>query len=335
MKALFLLNPKTGYNRSVPELLMTEVRKIPGLELIVDTDWNPGAPDMEQLARKIREVDILILSRGPRVPQSLATEPGRLKYICYLHGSVGSIGLPIIQSPIHVTNWGDHTGHELGMNSFVLLLASLKDLHKRIMAVRNGGGRGILSAGGYVKDIHVGVYGYGFAGKEFVRLMQPLSSNIRIYDPYAQNIPESCTRAKSLPELFDGIHALVICAALTDETRGSVTADLLAKLPDQGVVINTARGAIIDQEALFAELKSGRLRAGLDVLSPDNLAEDHEARTWENLIWTCHRFHDKGWPGEGERLFRRDEVVLENLRAFVNGDPLKFVVDEKRFSLMT
>lgn len=87
-------------------------------------------------------------------------------------------------------------------------------------------------------------------------------------------------------------------------------------------------------DALFAELKFGRLRAGLDVLSPDSLPEDHEARTWENLIWTCHHFAYKNWPGD-DTPSRRDEVVLENLRAYAEGKPLNYVIDETRYSLMT
>ncbi|RMD82750.1 MAG: hypothetical protein D6820_03250 [Lentisphaerae bacterium] len=336
MKALFLLNPKTGYTSSVPQLLMDEVSRIPGLELVVDSDWDPDNPDPEQLAAKIREADILLLSRSPRVPDSIATNPGRLKYISYLHGTMRNvIDLSIIRSPIVVTNWGDAPAKGLARASFTLLLACLTDLPKRIMAVRNGGGRGIVSVGGWVEGLRVGVYGYGFAGQEFVKILMPHGADIRIYDPYALAIPEGCRRVDSLPELFDGIQALVIHAGLTDETCKSVTGELLAKLPDQGVVINTARGAIIDQDALFAELKSGRLRAGLDVLDPDWLPEDHEARQWENLIWTCHRFNWKAWPDDPPRLSRRDENVLNNLRAFLKGEPLQFVIDETRYQRMT
>ena len=62
--------------------------------------------------------------------------------------------------------------------------------------------------------------------------------------------------------------------------KATVNAPRLAKLPDHGIVINAARGEIIDQDALFAELKSGRLRAGLDVLVGDNyLPAGHEAHT--------------------------------------------------------
>jgi phosphoglycerate dehydrogenase-like enzyme len=159
---------------------------------------------------------------------------------------------------------------------------------------------------------------------------------VRVYDPDAGGLPEGCIRAGSLRELFAASQAVVIHAGLTGETRGSVTRELLAMLPDQGIVINTARGAIVDQEALFDELRAGRLRAGLDVLWPDELPADHEARQWENLIWTCHEFGGKPWPSEGvEGELQHWKVHLDNIRAFVESRPLEHVIDEVRYSRMT
>jgi phosphoglycerate dehydrogenase-like enzyme len=328
MNAIYLSHP-----RGITDRVVREVRSVPGLDLVVETGWESMTPD--QLTDRIRHFDILLLSRGPALSDSLAEDPGRLRHICYLHGSIRQwIGLPILRSDITVTNWGDAPAVGLAMGSLVLLQASLLDLHKRIMAVRRGASRGFNSVGGTVTGLRVGVYGYGFAGREFARLAGALGADIRIFDPYAADVPAHFTRVASLEELFDGAQAIVIHAGLTAETEKSVTVELLSRLPDQGVVINTARGAIIDQSALFAELKSGRLRAGLDVLSPDELPENHEARSWENLIWTCHRFMGESWPGD-DTLGRRDTNLLDNLHAIVEGRSPRFVIDEQRYNLMT
>ena len=111
---------------------------------------------------------------------------------------------------------------------------------------------------------------------------------------------------------------------------------MLALLPDNGIVINTARGEIIDQEALFAELKSGRLRAGLDVLSDgDSVPADHESRQWPNLIMTCHDVASGGWPARPDALGAMEKNALANLELFIKGEPLKFIMDENRFNLST
>lgn len=329
MKVIYL-----AHSRGISERMIKEIKNIQGIELVVEENWE--GMSSEELANRIREFEILLLSRAPELPDALlAAEPGYLKYVCFLHGSVKRVGEQIIKSPdITVTNWGDHPAKGLANGSLVLLFGCLLEVHKRIMAVRRGQGKGINSVGGGVKGLRVGVYGCGFAGKAFVNLLLPLGSEICIFDPYIDKVPDGCTRVDSLDKLFENAQAIVIFAGLTEETKHTVNAKRLAMLPDHGVVVNMARGAIIDQEALFAELKSGRLRAGLDVLDPDNLPEDHEARKWENLIYTCHHFAGIDWPGE-EALTRRDEVVLENLRNYVEGEPLNFVIDEKKFKLMT
>lgn len=329
MHALYLSHP-----RGLQPANLDQIREIPNLELTVEDQWPGMSP--EELADRIRAFDILILSREPGLSDSLADHPGSLKYICYLHGGIREkISLSIIRSPIVVTNWGDGPSHGLAEGSLSLLFACLHDVHHRIMEVRRGDGRRVCSVGGSVQGLKVGVYGYGFSGKAFVRMLQPLGADITIFDPYADGIPEGCRRADSLEALFDDIEALVIHAGLTPETSKSVTADLLAKLPDQGIVINTARGAIIDQPPFFAELKAGRLRAGLDVLDPDGLPPDHEARTWENLIWGAHCFcKSTDWPHREHRGPGKS-LLIRNLTAFVNGQPLENVIDETRYSRMT
>jgi phosphoglycerate dehydrogenase-like enzyme len=311
------------------------VRQIPSLELDVVDEWESLSD--EQLAGLIRQYDVLLLSRQPRVPDAIADDPGRLKYISYLHGGVSkAVGLPIIRSSIQVTNWGDRVAGEQALNSITLLLATVRDLHARIAGVRRGEKPGFRSVGEHVAELNIGVYGFGAVAREFVRLLEPFGATIRVYDPYAADIPVHCTRVDSLKALFETSRAIVIHAGLTPETKGSVTRELLALLPDHGIVINTARGAIVDQEALFDELRNGRLRAGLDVLWPDNLPGDHEARQWENLIWTCHRIKGSAWPDEGlAGILRPYRNSLENLEAFVKGQPLKWIIDEKRYESMT
>jgi len=103
------------------------------------------------------------------------------------------------------------------------------------------------------------------------------------------------------------------------------------------VVINTARGGIIDQEALFAELETGRLRAGLDVLEPDGLEKGHPARYYKNLILSCHDIN-RGWAHTEEtekKLGYMHQVCIANLSAFSQSKPIKFEMDPVRFNRST
>jgi phosphoglycerate dehydrogenase-like enzyme len=238
-----------------------------------------------------------------------------------------------------VTNWGDAPAGRVAEGALTLLLAVLKDLPGRIRTVREGGWRpGEEIRSGLMEGLEVGVYGCGAIGRRFLDMLVPLGPNVRVFDPYAEDLPEGAKRAGSLEELFRECEAVGIYAGLNAETRGAVTAELLAVLPDGGILINTARGEIVDQDALFRELESGRLRAGLDVLYeepgvPPDLPRDHPARTWPNAIITAHSL-SKPYPAS-KRLLPMHRACLENLRAFVENRPLRFTIDRTRYDRST
>jgi phosphoglycerate dehydrogenase-like enzyme len=218
-----------------------------------------------------------------------------------------------------------------------LLLAVLKDLRGRSAGLVAGKGAGARELGlpsGTLHGLRLGLYGCGAIGRRFVQLVAPFEPELLVYDPFANGLPECCRKVDSLDALFAESEAVVIWAGLSDTTRGSVTAGLLAKLPDHGIIVNAARGEIIDQEALFAELKSGRLRAGLDVLVGDDyLPKGHEAHTWPNVLITSHDIASSCWPERPPHLSESDIVALDNLKRFIAGEPLKFVMDEARYQL--
>jgi phosphoglycerate dehydrogenase-like enzyme len=240
------------------------------------------------------------------------------------------VPIEVIRSPIPVTNWGDAPAFEVAEAALGLLLTSLKNLRPHIEAKRTGEGWRIPEASiGSLHGLRLGIYGFGYIGRAFYDLCQPFQPKILIYDPYTTDCP--APRADSLENLFANSDAVVIHAGLTDETRHSVTARHIALLPDQGIIVNTARGGIVDQEALFAELATGRLRAALDVLDEgDSLPPDHPARQFPNLLLTAHQVAHIAWPDtNGWQRFHA--VALDNLRRFHEAEPLRFIMDETRY----
>lgn len=92
----------------------------------------------------------------------------------------------------------------------------------------------------------------------------------------------------ALPELLPRAEILVLAVPLTEDTRGLIDAAALALLPDGALVVNVARGPVLDTAALLAELASGRLRAALDVTDPEPLPTDHPLWTLPNALITPH-----------------------------------------------
>jgi len=293
---------------------------------------NGAALDEAKRLTLIQGAEVLLLGWGSApMPAAIVREPGALRYICNITGEMKQWVTPeIVDSGLPVTNWGDALAPAVAEGAMALLLAVLKDLHQQVQFIRNDGWcLNKTVTGGSLEGLNVGVYGCGAIGRFFIELIRPFRSVLRVFDPYAAEVPAGCERVSSLEALFSASEVIVIHAGLNPETRHSVTAELLSRLPRHGVVINTARGAIIDQDALFSELASGRLRAGLDVLDPDALPAGHPARSWENCILTAHQVN-RNWPTDGNpptRLDAMHRVCLDNVRRYAAGEPLRFVID--------
>jgi len=290
-------------------------------------------------AKLVRDFDVLLTGwDSVRVPVMLAQTPGSLRYVCHLTGSIsGIVPVDLIRAGLNVTNWGDAPGYPVAEGALALLLACLKQFPDHLITKRNGGWRPEKPDWiGSMRDLRLGLYGYGVIGRAFHDLCRPLQPRLTVYDPFAPSLPSDIRRADSLRELFAHSDAIAIHAALTPDTRFSITREMLALLPDGGIIVNTARGDIVDQDAMFAELASGRLRAGLDVLAENNqLPAGHPATQWPNLLMSGHLTHYANWPDNPERLEPWHEVALDNLRRFQRGDPLRFVLTEERLARST
>lgn len=118
-----------------------------------------------------------------------------------------------------------------------------------------------------------------------------------------------------LPALLPRYDATVLIVPLTDETRGMVDADFLAAMPDGALLVNGARGPVVDTEALLAELTSGRVRAAVDVTDPEPLPPGHPLWSAPGLLLTPHV------GGTVPMAMRRAYgVAAEQLAAFVRGE---------------
>jgi phosphoglycerate dehydrogenase-like enzyme len=125
-----------------------------------------------------------------------------------------------------------------------------------------------------------------------------------------------------LPALLPGADVVVLVVPVTDETTGLVDAAFLAAMPDGALLVNAARGVVVDTDALLAELTAGRLRAALDVTDPEPLPEGHPLWSAPGLLLTPHVAG--AVPGTGART---QAAVLAQLRRVLAGEPLADVVD--------
>jgi phosphoglycerate dehydrogenase-like enzyme len=290
----------------------------------------------EQVAERVRASDVAIVGWDARpLPTSLAEDRGALGYVCCYSGTIRmQVPRELVKAGVVVSNWGDHPANGVAEAAMALLLAVLKDLPKAIGVARDRKWGVATDRRGTLAGTRVAIYGCGVIGRRFVELLRPFGSAIRIFDPYAASIPDGCERVPSLEALCDGAEVLVVHAGLSEETTGSLTAEHFEQLPDGGVVINTARGAILDQEALFAELSSGRLRAGLDVLEPDYLPPDHPMLGLDNCLLGFHQLDQLQWPPR-PGLTPMQQICFDNVARFASGQTPEWLFDLDRYDRST
>ena len=169
-------------------------------------------------------------------------------------------------------------------------------------------------------DRRVTVVGYGAIGSAIATRFEAFGTDVTVVARTAREQDGRQVHAfGELPEIARTTDVLVLIAPLTDETERLVDADLLAALPDGALVVNVARGKVVDTDALVAELTSGRLSAGLDVTDPEPLPEGHALWTTPNTVLTPHvgGNTDLSVPRSIE-LMRRQVAALAEGRTFEN-----------------
>jgi phosphoglycerate dehydrogenase-like enzyme len=167
-------------------------------------------------------------------------------------------------------------------------------------------------------DKTVLIVGYGSIGAAVETRLRPFECDVlRV----ARRARDGVAGFGELPTLVDWADVVVLTVPLTDQTRGLVDATFLARMRDGAVLVNVSRGAVVDTDALLAELFAGRIGAALDVTDPEPPPAGHPLWSAPNLILTPH-------VGGNTSAFRPRAVrlITAQLERFARGEPLVNVV---------
>ena len=291
------------------------------------------------LRRKLARADALITTwDSPHFSDDLPQLAPKLRIIAHCGGEVKSrFGLSLFDD-LTVTAAPVPMARATAEFGAALLLYSARnvDFYRDNMRQRSNRVYEELHLHGSTESMvgrEVAMIGFGRIGRALVDLMRGFDLQWLVYDPYvprslARQYPVHLTNLNSL--LRQG-HLLVLTAALTDKTRGLLSRDRLARLPDGGVVINIARGGLINLAALTNEVRSGRLRCALDVTDPlEPLPIRHPLRTLPGAIVTPH-------IAASNRRVRHDiaDTVMNDLEKFFKGHAVENRVSRAMLDRMT
>ncbi|GAA0376860.1 hypothetical protein Acor_31110 [Acrocarpospora corrugata] len=188
-------------------------------------------------------------------------------------------------------------------------------------AVRAGDWPQLALRPGELSACRVGVVGYGAIGAICARLFSGLGSQVSYWSRTPK--PGAHGVYRDLNELIATSEVLVLVLPLTDETRGLLDADRLARMPPGAFLVNASRGGIVDERALLAALASGHLAgAALDVYATEPLPLDDPLRADDRILLSPHVA-----GVTGQAAVRVIQAVLDNVNAALDGRPVADVVN--------
>lgn len=190
---------------------------------------------------------------------------------------------------------------------------------------------GVPTNGQYLRGCKLGIISASAVGREVIRLLQGWDIHFLVYDPYLSDEDAEALGVEKveLNELFERADHVTVHAPVTPETKNMVGAEQLKLLRDGAALINTARGWVLDHDALYEEARTGRILVALDVTMPEPLPPDSPLRSLPNVYITPHV------AGAGHYgYFKIGEWTLQALRDFFAGRSVQGAVDFSRWRLL-
>ena len=284
--------------------------------LVADV-WTGG----EQLPESADEVEVVVLPFG--VPPSrmpvLAKLP-RLRLIQLMSAGVEQI-VPFVPAGVTLCNARGVHDPAVAEWTMAVILAQLRKLPG--FAVAQRAGTWSPAGGQLLAGQTVLIVGYGSIGEVVEQLLAPFGVTVaRI----ARRARPGVSGLEDLPALLPKADIVILLLPVTPATTGLVDARFLGQMHDGALLVNAARGSIVDTAALVAELQAGRLRAALDVTDPEPLPAGHPLWSAPGLLLTPHIA-----GAETTGMGRVMALVRDQLARYAAGEPLLNVVGEQGY----
>lgn len=280
----------------MPRVLIADKLETAGIELLkaagIDAETRLGLKGPE-LAAALREFDAAIVRSQPKVTAEVLESPGKLRAIARAGVGVDNIDLPAAtRRGIVVMNTPDGNTVSAAEHTVALMFAAARKVAPADAVMKAGGWDRNKFVGTQLAGKTLGVVGLGRIGREVARRAVGLDMKVVALDPFvtaARMAELNCTPAGSLDELLARVDFLTLHVMATPETKGMIGARQLGLMKKTAIVINVARGGVIDEQALADALKAGTIGgAGVDVFTAEPTTADQPLLTAPNVVLTPH-----------------------------------------------
>lgn len=283
------------------------------------TEVAPDAPDLAaQLATAVA-----ILVRETRVDAWHLDAAPQLRVVVRYGIGVDNIDLEAARERrVFVANVPEYGIEDVSDHALALYLAVQRRIVTRDRGVRSGAWNvGQREPMMRTADLTFGLVGYGRIARAFHRKLLGLGvSRVLVHDPGLENAPEG-TELLDLPTLAERADVVSLHAPLSPSTRGMIDANVLHRMRDGAILINTARGPLVNEVALLEALRSGRVRAGLDVFASEPPTPDHPLFGLDGVVLSDHT----GWYSEASVRELQTGAAREVARVLAGQVPVSWL----------
>jgi phosphoglycerate dehydrogenase-like enzyme len=305
------------------------------LERVGDVTWNSTdeqfAPD--ELGERLGGTDVLVTGWGcPTLTADVLGEADRLELVAHVGGSVAFFATDALYDRgVTVCSTNRVLARFVAEGILASALAALRNLPAIDAEMAAGKWPNGDDRYDTLFETTVGFVGLGAVGEELLDLLEPFDVDVSVYDPHLskddladREFAESVDLRTALAES----DVVSVHAAKTAETVDLLNAERLEQLRDGALLLNAARGAIVDEAALTDELRSGRIAAALDVFEAEPLPADSELRSLDAVLLTPHVAGSPAKP-------RLGRAAVEQVERFASGKRVQNTVSRDRFEGMT
>lgn len=299
---------------------------VPDMQTISDDLDVVGAPTQEDLMREIVDADVVI----GRLPREAFLKAEKLHFVQSIGVGFETMLYPeMLASEVHITNTAGAYDSVIAEHAMAHIFAISRGM---VGHERNRKDRVWVREAFPVFQLDgltACVLGLGSIGRTIAKRLKAFGLTVIGVDVQAATPPEGVDRVVKPDAMLTALSEsdiVVVALPHTPATEGVVNAECFEHMKTSGIIINIARGPIINEPDLIAALQQGKIAgAGLDVFEKEPLPEDNPLWDMPNVSFTPHI---ASLCEEGDHNIK--QIFIENLRRFANGEPLMNIIDKEK-----
>ncbi len=297
----------------------------------------PDTITREYMMQQLADADVAVTCwRTPSFTGEMLESLPKLRLVAHGAGSVKSlVPVEFFNGNRRIFSNAPIIAEDVAQTTLAFILTSLKQIWQFNDMTHQGGWKGGESGNFTTKrpnGLKVGLVGASMVGREVIKYLKLFDCTIYMYDPYLSSLEAGALGVKpvTLDTLLRECDVVSLHAPANEDCRHMLNSDNIPLLKDGALLINTARGMLIDEVALIKELETGRISACLDVTDPEPPAEDSRLRTLSNVVLTPHIAG--GHTVNGRRAMGRN--VVNEVYSFLTTGKLKNEFHKEMFTHM-